>query len=111
MVTKIGKTSSLVLTLCGVLKDILLVAFSMMYFKTPVTGLQAFGYSIALGGLLYYKLGSEKIKDLTNQGNRLWAEYGASHPIARRSIVFGACAIVAVTFVWSLYPVLSPLVN
>jgi len=107
----IGRTSSLVLTLCGVLKDILLVAISMMYFKTPVTALQAFGYSIALAGLLYYKLGSETIKELTSQANRSWAEYGASHPIIRRSIVFGACAIVAVTFVWSLYPVLSPLVN
>src|SRR5438046_10708136 len=111
MTTKIGRTSSLVLTLCGVLKDILLVIISMVYFKTPVTALQAFGYSIALGGLLYYKLGSEKIKELSNQANRSWAEYGASHPIARRSIVFGSCAIVAVTFVWSLYPVFSPLVN
>lgn len=59
---QIGKTSSLVMTLSGVLKDILLVVASMMIFHDPVSGLQAFGYSIALGGLVYYKLGSDKLK-------------------------------------------------
>jgi hypothetical protein len=87
------------------------VAISMVYYKTPVTGLQLFGYSIALAGLLYYKLGSEKIKELAGQANRSWAEYGAAHPITHRLIVFGACAIVIITFVWSLGPVLSPWVN
>lgn len=50
------------MTLSGVLKDILLVVASMMIFHDPVSGLQAFGYSIALGGLVYYKLGSDKLK-------------------------------------------------
>ncbi|QSS60073.1 DUF250 domain-containing protein, partial [Histoplasma capsulatum] len=59
----IGRTSSLVLTLCGVLKDVLLVSISAAYWKTPVTPLQLFGYSIALGGMLYYKLGAEKFKE------------------------------------------------
>ncbi len=58
----IGKTSSLVLTLSGVLKDILLVAASILIFGSPIVGLQMFGYSIALGGLVYYKLGFEGIK-------------------------------------------------
>ncbi|KAH9845289.1 putative sugar phosphate/phosphate translocator [Teratosphaeria destructans] len=60
----IGKTSSLVMTLSGVLKDILLVAASMAIFLDPVTLLQAVGYSIALAGLVYYKLGSEKTREL-----------------------------------------------
>lgn len=50
------------MTLSGVLKDILLVGASMMIFRDPVSGLQAFGYSIALGGLVYYKLGADKLK-------------------------------------------------
>lgn len=60
----IGKTSSLVLTLSGVLKDILLVGASILIWGTNVTSLQFFGYSIALGGLVYYKLGAKGIKDL-----------------------------------------------
>jgi hypothetical protein len=49
-----------VLTLAGFLKDILLVAFSVIIWSTPITALQLFGYSIALGGLIYYKIGGEQ---------------------------------------------------
>lgn len=59
----IGKTSSLVLTLCGVLKDILLVCASVLIWGTPVTAIQLVGYSIALSGLVYFKLGGEKIRE------------------------------------------------
>ena len=44
----------------GVFKDILLVVASMVIFGDPVTLQQYFGYSIALAGLVYYKLGAEK---------------------------------------------------
>lgn len=46
------------------LKDILLVMASMGIFGDPVTLTQYFGYSIALGGLMYYRLGGEKMKQL-----------------------------------------------
>ncbi|KAK0612722.1 putative sugar phosphate/phosphate translocator [Lasiodiplodia hormozganensis] len=59
----IGKTSAVVLTLCGVLKDVSLVMASMVLFRDPVTVTQAGGYSIALGGLVYYKLGLDKIRE------------------------------------------------
>jgi drug/metabolite transporter (DMT)-like permease len=75
----IGKTSSLVLTLSGVLKDILLVFASMFLFKDPVSPLQAFGYAIALGGLIYYKLGAEKLKEYMGQGSMKWQELGHHH--------------------------------
>ena len=45
------------------LKDILLVMASVVIFRDPVSGLQIFGYSIALGGLMYYKLGADKCKE------------------------------------------------
>lgn len=77
------------MTLCGVLKDILLVCASMLIFRDPVSGLQMFGYSIALGGLVYYKLGGEKMKEYLGQGQRQWADYGVRHPAARKLIVFG----------------------
>lgn len=93
---KIGKTSSLVLTLSGVLKDILLVFASMFLFGDPVTLLQAFGYGIALAGLIYYKLGAEKIKEYLVQGSMMWADFGARRPAARKVLVF--CVVLCVMF-------------
>jgi hypothetical protein len=87
---QIGKTSSLVMTLSGVLKDILLVCASMLIFADPVSGIQAFGYTIALAGLVYYKLGSEKLKEYGSAGVRAWGEFGATRPAARRLVVIGA---------------------
>lgn len=60
---QIGKTSALVLTLSGVLKDILLVVASMVIFRDPVTPLQFLGYGVALMGLVYYKLGAEGVRN------------------------------------------------
>jgi hypothetical protein len=84
------------MTLCGVLKDILLVVASMMIFRDPVSPLQFFGYSIALGGLVYYKLGADKIKEHMGAGQRAWADYGSRHPAARKLIVIG---LVLVTII------------
>ncbi|KAH8907009.1 triose-phosphate transporter [Coniochaeta sp. PMI_546] len=80
----IGKTSSLVLTLCGVLKDVMLVAASMLIWGTEVTALQFFGYSIALGGMVYYKLGFEALKGYAGEAGRQWAEFGNSRPVLRK---------------------------
>ncbi|KAJ7634896.1 TPT-domain-containing protein [Roridomyces roridus] len=51
----VGVGSGLILTLAGVLKDILLVTGSVAFFGAQVAPLQVFGYSIALGGLVLFK--------------------------------------------------------
>jgi len=56
----VGAGSGLVLTLAGVFKDILLISGSVLIFGTPITPLQVFGYSIALGGLVLYKTSGSK---------------------------------------------------
>ncbi|KAF9696412.1 hypothetical protein EKO04_005542 [Ascochyta lentis] len=104
----IGKTSSLVLTLSGVLKDILLVLASMFLFRDPVTLLQAFGYSIALGGLVYYKLGGEKMKEALSAGSMKWAEFGQTRPALRKLIVFGAVVVSMFFILGSLGPRYAP---
>jgi len=104
----IGKTSSLVLTLSGVLKDILLVVASMVIFLDPVSGLQAFGYSIALGGLMYYKLGGEKIKGYVAEGGRSWSEYGQRQPVMRKVIVIGLVILGGFVVLGGLAPQLPP---
>jgi len=51
----VGVTSGLVLTLAGVLKDILLIMGSVLLFSAQVSPLQIFGYSIALAGLVLFR--------------------------------------------------------
>jgi hypothetical protein len=108
VVLLIGKTSAVVLTLCGVLKDILLVIASMMIWGTQVTGLQFFGYSIALGGMVYYKLGFEQLKGHIADLSRQWAEFGARKPVLRKlSIIVGAAFVVFILF-GGLAPTYAP---
>lgn len=55
-VAVIGSCSGLVLTLAGVVKDILLIAGSWAILGSSITGVQMFGYFIALSGLVAFKL-------------------------------------------------------
>ncbi|KAI9144889.1 triose-phosphate transporter [Paraphysoderma sedebokerense] len=72
----IGCTSSLVLTLSGVLKDILLIAFSMIMFHSRTTMTQVFGYSIALVALVKYKTTN---MDLRKEYQRLFGKDGTTY--------------------------------
>ncbi|KFY10867.1 hypothetical protein V491_07440 [Pseudogymnoascus sp. VKM F-3775] len=100
----IGKTSSLVLTLCGVLKDILLVAASMMIWGTVVTPLQFIGYAIALGGLVYYKLGGEQVRTHLEMDNQRWRSMSSRRPFLWRMLMF----IIAFCMVYALVDILAP---
>lgn len=100
----IGRTSSLVLTLCGVLKDILLVAASMMIWGTIVTPLQFLGYSIALAGLVYYKLGGEQIHKNIEAVNQGWRNFGSRRPLLRKFVMF----IIAFATVYMVVDLLAP---
>jgi drug/metabolite transporter (DMT)-like permease len=108
VVLLIGKTSAVVLTLCGVLKDILLVAASMAIWGTQVTAIQFFGYSIALGGMVYYKLGYEQLKGYIADGNRQWAEFGARKPVLRKVTIIVASAFIIFTVFGGLAPTYAP---
>lgn len=77
------------MTLSGVLKDILLVCASMLIFRDPVSGIQAFGYTIALFGLVWYKLGASNLKEHVSAAQRSWADFGNRRPIARRLTSIG----------------------
>lgn len=92
------------MTLCGVLKDIILVGASIAIWGTPVSALQYFGYSIALCGLVYYKLGGATIKAQFSELSRAWAEYGAKHPALRKLIVFGSIVVLLFILLGGLAP-------
>ncbi|CAN8095432.1 unnamed protein product [Discula destructiva] len=59
----IGKTSSLALSLSGIFKSILLVVTGVIIWGTPISGVQMFGYLVALFGLLIYNIPSEIINE------------------------------------------------
>lgn len=96
------------LTLCGVLKDVLLVAASMIIWRTQVTGLQFFGYGIALGGMVYYKLGYDALKGYASEGGRQWAEFGAKRPALRKIIIIFAAALFVFILLGGLAPTYAP---
>lgn len=76
----------------------------MMIWGTPVTGLQFFGYSIALGGMVYYKLGYEQLKGYMGEANRQWAEFGARKPVLRKLAIIVFSALVF----FSLFTAMAP---
>lgn len=84
----------------------MLVVASMAIFHDPVSLLQMFGYSIALSGLVYYKLGAEKLKEYISQGGRSWSEYGSTNPVMKKVIIAG----VVILFVFILLGGLAPFV-
>lgn len=78
------------------LKDILLVMASMTIFGDPVTPIQYFGYSIALGGLMYYRLGGEKLKQLGTDTRLAVGGFQRDNPGAVKVLTLvGVLAVIA----------------
>lgn len=92
------------MTLCGVLKDVLLVGASMLIWGTHISGLQFFGYGIALCGMVYYKLGYEQIKGYAGEAGRQWAEFGVARPAVRKAIVIASVLLFIVLLFGGLAP-------
>lgn len=86
----------------------MLVVASMMIWGTQVTGLQFFGYSIALGGMVYYKLGYEQIKGYMGEAGRQWADFGQRKPILRKLSIIVLSAFVLFTLLGGLAPTYAP---
>lgn len=80
----------------------------MIIWGTPVSGLQFFGYSIALGGLLYYKLGSEQLKQYASSAGRSWNEFGTNKPATRKLVIVGASVFTVFLLLCGLAPTYAP---
>ncbi|KAI9149357.1 putative sugar phosphate/phosphate translocator [Paramyrothecium foliicola] len=105
----IGKTSGLVMTLTGILKNILLVVISVMIWNTHISWLQTLGYGVALAGLVYYSLGYDQLaqgwKIASTSLVTLWSSPSphAGIPIgARRAIIITMGALTSVLLVAGL---------
>ncbi|KAH7033370.1 triose-phosphate transporter family-domain-containing protein [Microdochium trichocladiopsis] len=104
----IGKTSGLVLVLTGILKNILLVAFAVVFTGERITISQALGYATALLGLVIYQAGWHDLRRLAAAGmpsstsiasiRILWRRR-----VNRRIVAVGGIACLAATclvFAW-----------
>lgn len=77
---------------------------SMLIWGTQVSGLQFFGYSIALIGMLYYKLGADQLKGYAAEAARQWSELGNTRPVLRKLILVGG----VVTLIFLLFGGVAP---
>jgi hypothetical protein len=80
----------------------------MMIWGTQVTGLQFFGYSIALGGMVYYKLGYEALKGYAGEAGRQWADFGNRRPVLRRVAIIALVLMALFVVLNGLAPSYDP---
>jgi hypothetical protein len=73
-----------------------------------ISPLQIFGYSIALAGMLWFKLGPEKLKEAITNISRTWAEFGATRPILRKLVVLGLVLATIFVLVGGIVPTYAP---
>ena len=94
------------MTLCGILKNILLVIASVMIWHTSISSLQFIGYGIALGGLVYYSVGWDQMVGVTlgiwSYARNMWdskAEESRLPPALRRALFMTLAMIIVVVLV------------
>lgn len=80
----------------------------MLIWGTPVSAFQFFGYSIALSGLMYYKLGADQLKQYAQHAGRSWTEFGIERPILRKALIFGLVLLTVFLLVGGLAPTYAP---
>lgn len=76
----------------------------MVIFQDPVSGTQVFGYAIALGGLVYYKLGADGVKNFARDAQLSLGQMRQDNPGRTKAMMAGAALFVLAI----LYFVLSP---
>jgi hypothetical protein len=73
-----------------------------------ISTLQIFGYSIALAGMLWFKLGPEKLKETLSNISRSWAEFGASKPVLRKLLVLSLVVVTLFVLIGGVGPSYAP---
>lgn len=96
------------MTLCGVLKNILLVGASVLIWGSVITGLQFVGYGIATAGLVYYGVGYEGIQTYyavaQTYANKMWegesdASTAPQSTLIRKSIVISVFVTILILII------------
>ncbi|KAK7203798.1 glucose-6-phosphate/phosphate and phosphoenolpyruvate/phosphate antiporter [Myxozyma melibiosi] len=100
----VGRTSSLVLSLCGILKDIGLVLVSSLIWRTTISKLQVVGYIIALIGMFGYKFGYSPLLLLAQStDSQGYKAYYSRLSLRRRRNIGTACLLLSAVAVCLFY--------
>lgn len=79
----------------------------MAIFRDPVTSLQYFGYSIALAGLTYYKLGGKPFQHAVTEARLSLAGFRRHHPARAKAgvlcLLLGALSLFLLLW-WPAIP-------
>lgn len=73
-----------------------------------ISTLQVFGYTIALAGMLWFKLGPEKLKEALSNVSRSWTEFGAAKPVLRKLLVLGLVLVTLFVLIGGVGPSYAP---
>lgn len=87
------------------------MCLSILIWGTLLSGLQVFGYSIALLGMLYFKTSSDQRKELIGSAARSWAEFGANRPILRKLLIIGLLVTTIFVLISGFAPAYAPAIN
>jgi hypothetical protein len=96
------------MTLCGVLKNILLVIASVIIWGSVITGLQFIGYGIATAGLIYYGVGYEGIQTYYAfaqvYANKIWegesdTSTAPQSPLLRKALIISVFVVIAILLI------------
>jgi len=80
----------------------------MLIWGTKISKLQAFGYSIAICGMLYYKLGQKELKPYIAEAGRRWAEFGATRPVSRKLLIIVLFVVSFFILLGGIAPTYAP---
>ena len=83
----------------------------MVIWGTMLSHLQAFGYTIALLGMLYYKTSADQRKELIGSAARSWAEFGQNRPILRKLLTIGLVGSTIFVLLTSFAPTYAPVMD
>lgn len=76
----------------------------MLIFHDPVSPIQFFGYSIALAGLVYYKLGADGVKNFARDAQLSLGTVRQNHPARAKGLIIGGVFVTLMVVTWFLWP-------
>jgi hypothetical protein len=93
----ISSAGSLVISLAGVSKDIILIAASAMFFGSHVAGLQVFGYSITIAAIFVYRgaesgLGPAVLHEAVGKARNYYRHFLAGAVLLAGTLTLYLCA-------------------
>ena len=70
--------------------------------------MQFFGYAISLGGLIYYKAGSDQLRSVFQTARNEWKAFSAKHSMLRTEMAVFSVLALACTLLGVLLPNFAP---